>query len=317
LNPQATPDDELDDSLWNSFTQQRLKAWQINLPPYCAIALYLVGGIAFFVLGCVLLSISHSVEELSWDYTDCTRSKDGVCESELTVTSDMEPPIWVYYELHGFHQNHRRYVKSRSDKQMQAQSPIKDKKHLKECSPAVNGDGGRPLYPCGLVAASVFNDSFAFAMTRAGETGGKKLQVDNSARTIAWPVDVDGGKFKNYDPEAEYSTGVTTQDKLDMWLIRRFPPVECVQTEISASKPYKPVYVRSTSHVRSTGDKVKWQIVQATSQIILNASSKTSTATRLNVGRKTRFPDGIRITRITSKSESMIGVSKVAISWSG
>jgi len=248
LNSQVTRDDEIEESLWTKFTQQRLKAWQISLPPHCAIALYLLGGVAFMVLGFSLLLISWSVEEHTLDYTDF--SSDDLLSGrlnamEIEVTKDMTPPIWVYYELEGFHQNHRRYVKSRDNRQLEASEPISvEARDLRACSPAVMGDAGRPLYPCGLVAHSVFNDSFAFVKQDPGE-GNRwtMLDVDSSARTIAWPADVDGGKFANYNPEAKHPSGPKNQELLDMWLIRRFPPVACVQTSMAPSMRYKPLYV--------------------------------------------------------------------------
>jgi len=165
----------------------------------------------------------------------------------------MEPPIWVYYELDGFHQNHRRYVKSRSNGQIEGRDePTITHADLKSCDPAVEGDQERPLYPCGLVAHSVFNDSFALLVQGPGENTWENLTIDSSARTIAWPADVDGGRFNNYDPEANHPSGLQNQMLLDMWLYRRFPPVACVQKSIGLDD-YRPVYV-STKEVDVPAD---------------------------------------------------------------
>lgn len=246
MNPEAANPEEAEESLWIQFTQQRLKAWQTLLSPQKIIALYVVGGIAFLGLGVVLLFMSWGVEELHQNYTDAKTDEHGVATLEFTVAKDMEPPIWVYYQLDSFHQNHRRYVKSRDDDQLQAGQPVNVvERELSVCKPAVMGDAGRPLYPCGLVARSVFNDTMAIVSQEAGAW--KSLKVDSKARTIAWAADVDSKKFVNYDPEAMHATkGQPNQALLDMWLTQHFPPVACVQTDESIEKAgYKPTYVKT------------------------------------------------------------------------
>ena len=44
----------------------------------------------------------------------------------------MEGPVYVYYELSNFYQNHRRYVKSLSFKQLQGNT---DPSYLSDCTP--------------------------------------------------------------------------------------------------------------------------------------------------------------------------------------
>lgn len=239
-------EEDANDSLWTQFTQQKLKAWHTVLPPTFVIALYVLGGVLFIAVGVYLLSVSWGVQEYSVSYGAGVVDKDddGVSTLSLTVTKDMEPPIWVYYQLDSFHQNHRRYVKSRDDNQIKAAKPVQiTKGGLADCAPAVMSDDGRALYPCGLVASSVFNDTFAIVSKGPKEDAWHKVKVDSSARTIAWAADIDSGNFKNYDPEEKHSNGKLNQENLDMWLLQRFPPVACEQAELSDTKKYKPVYV--------------------------------------------------------------------------
>lgn len=196
---------------------------------------------------------------------------------DLTVEKDMIPPIWMYYQLDGFHQNHRRYVKSRDDKQLKASMPVQTSaSRLAACSPAVTGDSGRPYYPCGLVARSIFNDSFALIAQDPGEDSWKRVAIDSKAWTIAWHADADG-VFANYDPEQEHPEhgGKKNQELLDMWLTQRFPRVTCEQIEISDTKPYKPLYAATRKDAEGriitdcegyTGDSPKCRFVDAKNQ---------------------------------------------------
>ena len=89
------------------------------------------------------------------------------------------------YQLGTFFQNFRRYVRSYDPTRMHdgsaSGSPVA------ACNPfSYLGDNASlPINPCGQIAHSFFNDSFAFA--RAG--GGDELPVDSSA--IAWSSDAD------------------------------------------------------------------------------------------------------------------------------
>jgi len=244
LVAQSSSNEEVPETLWTQLTQQRLKGWQPVLPAKVVIAGYGIGGFGFVAVGIALLLMSWQVEEHILPYTNVNLDENGVGVLELTVPRDMEAPIWVYYELEHFHQNHRRYVKSRDDRQLQAATPVhshEDK--LSSCKPAVMGEQGRPLYPCGLVARSVFNDSFALVSRGPNEGDAwKGLEVDSAARTIAWAADVDSDKFANYNPEQK-TAGKPNQVQLDMWMTRRFPPSSCIQSEVSDVKRYSPLYV--------------------------------------------------------------------------
>ena len=60
----------------------------------------------------------------------------------LTIDSDIQAPIYVYYQLDNFYQNHRRYVKSRSNEQLMGNNLSVDQ--LDDCDPIKrNKDLGR------------------------------------------------------------------------------------------------------------------------------------------------------------------------------
>ena len=122
----------------------------------------------------------------SWD-----RIELNPCYITLTIEETMTPPIFMYYQLANFYQNHRRYVRSRSDTQL-----VGDTTHLatdlkEDCLYhfSASWDGGAPINPCGLISWSWFNDTFA--LTRPDGTPVTLVQD-----TIAWQSDLDTN-FRN------------------------------------------------------------------------------------------------------------------------
>ena len=154
--------------------------------------IFAVFGIVFLTLGIILYVMSDKIQDSIVQY-DTSISDSGCgdpisvvgknnatlneCVINLTIDTKIEAPIYVYYQLENFYQNHRRYVKSRSNSQLLGEDlPEAD---LKDCDPIItneqlqftesiekSGDGWEllepkdPAFPCGLVAKSFFNDTF-------------------------------------------------------------------------------------------------------------------------------------------------------------
>ena len=70
---------------------------------------------------------------------------------------DMQAPVYVHYALTKFYQNHRRYVRSRSDAQLRGTVGG----DTSVCAPRAHAANATlpPPVPCGLVAWSAFNDT--------------------------------------------------------------------------------------------------------------------------------------------------------------
>ena len=131
---------------------------------------FLVVGVPFVVLGFVIKAASDSVREYSVVYDgagasqafegDCKLLEPGAkstCTVQITVDADLAPPVYVYYGLTNFYQNHRRYVKSRSDPQLAGTFFSSASGVSTDCDPLTTSPGGKFLHPCGLVANSLFN----------------------------------------------------------------------------------------------------------------------------------------------------------------
>ena len=155
------------------FSQQQLPAWQPILTPGTVLPTFFVIGIAFLAIGVGLLYFSNDVKEKVIEYTDCTNSVGEMCHDVINKTEDTSVPkceckvqftleedwpkdVYMYYALTNFYQNHRRYVKSRDEKQLLGDiEKIPDD----DCNPyeKVEGFPDLPVVPCGAIANSLFN----------------------------------------------------------------------------------------------------------------------------------------------------------------
>lgn len=245
---------QVDLSLWHEFKRQRMNAWQPIPTPSFMVPLYLSCGVLFWLAGFAMLISKALAQEYRHDYTDSPLNDDNVGSEVISLSVDMEPPVWVYYELDGFFQNHRRYHKSYSGKQLKLADAYEREEEIeaditKCCEQQGAAADGRSIYPCGLVPANVFNDTFVLLEQEPGTAANwNRVDIIDDASAIAWPADLAEGKFKNKDPEAvPPGQKLQNQALMDMWILGRYPPVECKQTDFSDNKPYVPVRVAMKS----------------------------------------------------------------------
>lgn len=105
-----------------------------------------VFSVIFLAIGIVLYVLSEQIFESSTQYNEkCQEylqagtlagSKKENCTVQLEeITSDIKGPVYVYYQLNNFYQNHRRYVKSRDSSQLNGVYVPVDK--LGDCDPII------------------------------------------------------------------------------------------------------------------------------------------------------------------------------------
>lgn len=193
----------------SAFKQQNLKSYKFSISKKCLGLFYCIFGILSLLISAVLISQSNSVIEHKIRYDD--RSECNVdwehpkaCTIEFEINDKMLQPIFIYYEITNFYQNHRRYIKSRDIQQLMGEDVSKSKAKPR-CYPAVSVEemglfvnnprlSPRSLAsPCGLVARSYFNDSFSIFPK---DSDRKKVKI--SFRDISWDFDRQF-KFKNHD----------------------------------------------------------------------------------------------------------------------
>jgi hypothetical protein len=83
------------------------------------------------------------------------------CKLTFNIPEDMTPPVFFYYRLTNFYQNHRRYVKSFQADQLKGIAVDNGTIDNSACDPIrLDPTTKKPYYPCGLIANSLFNDTF-------------------------------------------------------------------------------------------------------------------------------------------------------------
>jgi len=154
------------------FKQQSIPGKMIIYSPPCAVSLMVAVSIIFLALGAAILIESDSVVEIVQRYDDkqaCAYNKtnpkqlwDG-CKYiyPFEIPRTMKAPVFLYYQLTNYYQNHRKYVKSMSTMQLAGQDPA-TVELMSDCKPRLtNKDKSLTYSPAGLMPWSMFNDSFA------------------------------------------------------------------------------------------------------------------------------------------------------------
>ncbi|RAL10786.1 CDC50/LEM3 family protein [Aspergillus homomorphus CBS 101889] len=202
-----------------AFRQQRLKAWQPILTPKSVLPLFFVIGVIFAPIGGLLLWASSQVQEIVIDYSECaskassqpssisdrvktsfkssneqstptwqTLNENGktVCRLIFEIPDRLEPPVFMYYRLTNFYQNHRRYVKSLDIDQLKGKAV--DNKTISggSCDPLKLDPSGKAYYPCGLIANSQFNDTISSPQLLNGDDAQTYYMTNKG---IAWDSD--------------------------------------------------------------------------------------------------------------------------------
>ncbi|TKS75330.1 Cell cycle control protein 50A P4-ATPase flippase complex beta subunit TMEM30A [Collichthys lucidus] len=189
-----------------AFKQQRLPAWQPILTAGTVLPAFFIIGLIFIPIGIGLYVTSNNIKEFEVDYTgvdmsspcfNCSQnfSWNSTTPCTCTIPFFLEQPyesnVFMYYGLSNFYQNHRRYVKSRDDSQLNGDMTSL-KEPSKECEPYAYHDN-KPIAPCGAIANSMFNDTLELFYN---DPNGTKVQIPLTNIGIAWWTDKHV-KFKN------------------------------------------------------------------------------------------------------------------------
>jgi hypothetical protein len=233
-----------------AFRQQRLKSWQPVLTARVVIPLLLLMAVIFIPIGIGIFISTYKVELVQVNYSHCD-TKAGAeftemshkdysyhfkgsksskaewkydegshtCTIQFEIPDEIKGNIFMYYKLTNFYQNHRKYVESYDWYQLRGfaveKGALSDK-----CEPLRYRDD-KIIYPAGLVANSLFNDTISNLTNIDDHT----KNYDFSYRGIAWKSDLSIYKPSQYNVSdivpppnwmQRYPNGYTEQDLLDL-----------------------------------------------------------------------------------------------------
>jgi hypothetical protein len=124
----------------------------------------------------------------------------SVCRLQFDIEHELSAPVFLYYRMTNFYQNHRRYVKSYDQGQLDGDAKSHNSVQGTDCAPLdVRGD--KPVYPCGLIANSIFNDTFFPPVALNPSGGGNSTIYNMTNKGIAWSSDKDLYGRTKYAPQ--------------------------------------------------------------------------------------------------------------------
>ena len=215
--------DKVYERLKNSkFKQQKLPGWRPVPTIASTTIIFICFGVIFILLGTLILIFSNQIIEIQKQYDNLPDCKESpICNISIEIEKDMDRSIMIYYQLNGFYQNHRRYVKSKSDVQLNGKTmTLEEMRKSQECDPVVTNEEmgfkegavsitGKELnmkelaVPCGLIAKSYFNDVF-----RDWKLDNESITVNE--KDIAWRADKEL-KYKNTDDLSKQWINITDE----------------------------------------------------------------------------------------------------------
>lgn len=205
-----------------SFRQQRLRAWQPNLSPQGILPLLIIIACVFAPIGVGLLVSALRTQTLTIDYEQChlqattsglqsipnkyvqshfheksivepqwrliqndkNNMNNLTCHIQFEIPNDIKSSLYVYYKLTNYYQNHRKYIESFDLDQLKGKALLPHQLD-KNCKPFKEIDG-KAIYPCGVVANTLFNDTFSHELINVNDN---RLSIPLTTEGTAWHTD--------------------------------------------------------------------------------------------------------------------------------
>ena len=144
--------------------------------PNCIIVYHMILIMIFSIISIIILVTNKKKNFKEVEYTSC---ESDTCQKIFNISEDLKSPIYFYYKLDNFYSNHIDYVKSKNYNQLRGEE-VSEKKIDSSCKymsrnrehfktnnlneivsyTSIAMDPDSIMNPCGLIANSIFNDTF-------------------------------------------------------------------------------------------------------------------------------------------------------------
>ncbi|KAL6951759.1 hypothetical protein ACO0OE_000275 [Hanseniaspora uvarum] len=142
-----------------------------------------------------LKTADQDILKAEWKYTPDSNavdtgnsfSENGTCHIRFTTPYVIRKPVFMSYLIKDYYPNHRRYALSFNEDQLEGKETSINDIHTStgiKCAEIYkDSETGKQIYPCGLIANAMFNDSFSMTLVNENNQN-QNYVMDNSA--ITW-----------------------------------------------------------------------------------------------------------------------------------
>lgn len=196
LNPSAKRD---------ALKEKILEQWTSNHTDKRTLALFLFLSIFFTVIGIILVAFMGQATEYRFKYSQYPQCLEApTCTIVINIEEKLDKPVFFWFELYSFYQNHRQYVKSSNVEETNKEVG----QFPEDCYPFfTNREANKtvsventslspnaPVIPCGIAANTFFNDTFAMKNSKGVEVYLNTTGISYESRTDYDIDDVDLSK---------------------------------------------------------------------------------------------------------------------------
>eukprot|EP00438_Fugacium_kawagutii_P035118 Skav218758 [mRNA] locus=scaffold1372:94796:116532:- [translate_table: standard] len=229
----ATPNPKFNRPSATRFAQQTMKSVQFVLDWKVVFASSSAIGFLFLCMGLGTLLVSLNASQLRilydgptnkmgessssyWDFIGRSLvlpcHAPAECSHSVKLPVELRPPIQVYYEVKPFWQNYFSYMSSVVPTQLHGELSLEEAAWRCPLESRKTGSG-EEIFPCGLLATSVFNDTFEI----------QDISIDTESEEM--PV------WRSFQNPPEYLTKPNMS-----WLYERYPSVTSKELGVESKR---------------------------------------------------------------------------------